>query len=631
MLTSFHTESDGGESSTTRPAARCPSPRPCARGGWNPLLEVREVTPTDFLKGVFTDCVWVRSLTPLGRRPVGAPGRAHLPVRRRHRVRPAGRGRWSGRGGPSIDHSDVVPGEHPRRRLGARRPAARQGAQRRGAATTARCADRDGALGATLYQEHLLLPGSMADGASEPGGGRSVRRGRGAQPAGAPEGREAQAQPEGGRPELRLRGAATRPGHRARMGTVPLGTQNLMATTATGPLNRPGLLSGMPIAITEDHRTLGQTASDFLAKHDSRGAARALLEADNETLPAFWGDLADARLARPAPPRGRRRLGLRAARARRGRRGARPGADPGALRADGDRQRGHRRGGLGRPERRGCCRAWPTARSAAASRSRPTSRCRAARPPGRRRRSWAVASPSARAARRATTPSWSTLGRRASRWRCRRTSTRRGASARVTLDGAPVEVIAGRARGAGRPRRLLSSPPRPPASPPSAPSRRRPTPRCGCSSGGPSPPSRPSSTTAPTCSWPRSWPPPPCGTRPGRPTRAATSSRYAAADGGHAGAGRGRRVRQAQHPGARRDRVHLGARRPPVPAAGHRARGGRRTREAAARDVTDLVRRGTRRARTIDLPPEAEPMRDEVRAFAARVQGLDAAATARRR
>ena len=46
--------------------------------------------------------------------------------------------------------------------------------------------------------------------------------------------------------------------------------------------------------------------------------------------------------------------------------------------------------------------------------------------------------------------------------------------------------------------------------------------------------------------------------------------------------------------------------------------------EAAALDVTDLVRRGTRRARTIDLPPEAEPMRDEVRAFAERIKGLDA-------
>ncbi len=48
--------------------------------------------------------------------------------------------------------------------------------------------------------------------------------------------------------------------------------------------------------------------------------------------------------------------------------------------------------------------------------------------------------------------------------------------------------------------------------------------------------------------------------------------------------------------------------------------------EAAARDVTDLVRNGARRVRTVDLPPEAEPMRDEVRAFAERVKGLDAAA-----
>ncbi|HEY6473211.1 MAG TPA: acyl-CoA dehydrogenase family protein, partial [Acidimicrobiales bacterium] len=49
--------------------------------------------------------------------------------------------------------------------------------------------------------------------------------------------------------------------------------------------------------------------------------------------------------------------------------------------------------------------------------------------------------------------------------------------------------------------------------------------------------------------------------------------------------------------------------------------------EEAAQEVTDLVRRGVRRARTIDLPPEAEPMRDEVRAFAAQVKDLDEAAT----
>src|SRR5579864_8011797 len=48
----------------------------------------------------------------------------------------------------------------------------------------------------------------------------------------------------------------------------------------------------MAIAITDDHRVLSQTASDFLAKHDSRGAARALLESEKEPLPPFWGDLA---------------------------------------------------------------------------------------------------------------------------------------------------------------------------------------------------------------------------------------------------------------------------------------------------------------------------------------------------
>ena len=48
----------------------------------------------------------------------------------------------------------------------------------------------------------------------------------------------------------------------------------------------------MSIAITEDHRALGQTASDFLAKHDARGAARSLLEAPTEELPKFWDEMA---------------------------------------------------------------------------------------------------------------------------------------------------------------------------------------------------------------------------------------------------------------------------------------------------------------------------------------------------
>jgi alkylation response protein AidB-like acyl-CoA dehydrogenase len=47
----------------------------------------------------------------------------------------------------------------------------------------------------------------------------------------------------------------------------------------------------MSIAITDDHRALARTASDFLQKHDARGAARALLESPTEELPAFWGEL----------------------------------------------------------------------------------------------------------------------------------------------------------------------------------------------------------------------------------------------------------------------------------------------------------------------------------------------------
>ncbi|HEX3707744.1 MAG TPA: acyl-CoA dehydrogenase [Mycobacteriales bacterium] len=48
----------------------------------------------------------------------------------------------------------------------------------------------------------------------------------------------------------------------------------------------------MPIAVTDDHRALAETAADFLRKSDARGAARALLEADTEPLPVFWAELA---------------------------------------------------------------------------------------------------------------------------------------------------------------------------------------------------------------------------------------------------------------------------------------------------------------------------------------------------
>ena len=46
--------------------------------------------------------------------------------------------------------------------------------------------------------------------------------------------------------------------------------------------------------------------------------------------------------------------------------------------------------------------------------------------------------------------------------------------------------------------------------------------------------------------------------------------------------------------------------------------------DAAAAEVTALTRAGVRRERSIDLPPEAEAFRTEVRAFIERIQGLDA-------
>ena len=49
----------------------------------------------------------------------------------------------------------------------------------------------------------------------------------------------------------------------------------------------------MSIAITDDHRTLAQTVSDFLGARGAQDAARKLLEADTEPLPAFWAELSE--------------------------------------------------------------------------------------------------------------------------------------------------------------------------------------------------------------------------------------------------------------------------------------------------------------------------------------------------
>ena len=49
----------------------------------------------------------------------------------------------------------------------------------------------------------------------------------------------------------------------------------------------------MSIAITDDHKALADTASDFLLKRDALGAARALLEAPEEGVPDLWKALVD--------------------------------------------------------------------------------------------------------------------------------------------------------------------------------------------------------------------------------------------------------------------------------------------------------------------------------------------------
>jgi alkylation response protein AidB-like acyl-CoA dehydrogenase len=49
----------------------------------------------------------------------------------------------------------------------------------------------------------------------------------------------------------------------------------------------------MSIAITEEHRALAQSVADFLANRQSRAAARSLLDAEVDALPAFWAELAN--------------------------------------------------------------------------------------------------------------------------------------------------------------------------------------------------------------------------------------------------------------------------------------------------------------------------------------------------
>ena len=47
----------------------------------------------------------------------------------------------------------------------------------------------------------------------------------------------------------------------------------------------------MSIAISEEHRALAQTVAGFLTSHQSRAVARSLLEAEADARPAFWAEL----------------------------------------------------------------------------------------------------------------------------------------------------------------------------------------------------------------------------------------------------------------------------------------------------------------------------------------------------
>jgi len=163
MVTSFHAVREGGVFDDA-PRREVPAPEDTAKSGWIPLLEVREVTPTDFLTGVFTDCLWVRSLASLGEDPLlHRAGLTYLSDLG------SGFGQQAaliGRGGPSIDHSMwfqadiraddwVLVDLRPVKAIGGR--GTYHGSLR----------DRRGLLGATVYQEHLLLPGSFADAPKE--------------------------------------------------------------------------------------------------------------------------------------------------------------------------------------------------------------------------------------------------------------------------------------------------------------------------------------------------------------------------------------------------------------------------------------------------------------------------------
>jgi len=158
MLASFHAERPGTAVFDAASRRDVPSPETTPIGGWNSILDVREVTPTDLANALYTDCIWVRSSVPLGDDPTLQ--RAALAY-----LSDLGSGfgqldkTMIGSPGPSIDHAMwfhepiradewVLLDLQPVKAAAGR--STYQGSMR----------DQHGRLGATIAQETLLIPGS---------------------------------------------------------------------------------------------------------------------------------------------------------------------------------------------------------------------------------------------------------------------------------------------------------------------------------------------------------------------------------------------------------------------------------------------------------------------------------------
>ena len=385
----------------------------------------------------------------------------------------------------------------------------------------------------------------------------------------------------------------------------------------------------MAIGIADEHVQLVEVAASFMDRHGDRASARAALEAEAEELPDFWDDLRELGwLGLHLPEEyGGSGYGLAELVVVVEELGRAVAAGP--FVPTRHRQRRHRRGRARRAASSGCCRGSPTAPLRRRRAREPTSTVTGSAVHGRRRgRRSAAAWPSC-----LVLPAGDDVvvveasgGRRHSST-SRATSTRPGARPRSTLDGAPADVHRRRLR------RLLLDLARLIFAAEAVGRRRRPAPSMAAAYAkvrvavrpAHRARSRPSSTTAPT------W-------------LVAAELATAAVVGRRPRRGRRRRRVLVRRRDGRRARAvpaadlcaklniqvhggigyHLGARRPPLPAPGHASWTSLLDCRSRAGDVTDLAAAACAAAPTVDLPPEAEAIRDEVRAFADAGQGLDA-------